>query len=200
QGADSRTIDFYRAPADPSHPDNSGRNDLTFGFSETFPVPPGGGTIRIDVLNRAPESNRDMAYIEGFLFTESQQQTGQARFAESSRETTGVIPAGGSETVTYTVPTGTVLLTAVADATQLHDLALIVKNPLGVPIAHSDRSLVPETTQVLSVAPGTYTLVINNKGITPAPYKLYLIPTLDLSLLQPVPSTGSGARIRTNSR
>lgn len=197
RGADARRIEFFRPATDPSHPDNSGRNDLTFGFSETFPVPPGGGTLRIDVLNDAPESQRDMVYIEGFLFTESEQQVGQARFAENSSEVPGTIPAGGTATIVTTVSTGIVLLTAVADATQLQDLALTIKNSLGVTVASSDRALVPEVAQVLAVLPGTYTLVVTNKSATPALYRAFVIPTVDLNLLPPATPGGAGSKIRT---
>gem|GEM_PF-4165707 len=184
----TRRIEFFRPATDPTHADNSGRNDLTFGFSETFNVPAGNTTLRIDVRNDNPDPQRDMDYIEGFLFTESQQTPGQARYSEKSRENGATLSPGGSLIVPFTVPLGTVLLTAVADSPGGQDLALTIKNPLGVVVASSDLILGPEMAQVLAVVPGTHRLEVKNKGTSAAPTTLYIIPTLDLSLL-PAPGT-----------
>jgi hypothetical protein len=189
----TKKIDFFRPPTDPANPDNSGRNDLTFDFSETFNVPAGGTTLTIDVLNDDPDSQRDMDYVEGFLFTESQQQSGQARYSETSNQSGATIAPGGSFAVTFTVPLGTVLLTAVADAPGGQDVALTIKNPLGVVMASSDLALGPEMAQVFTVVPGTYRLEVKNKGTSAAPATLYIIPTVDLTLLPargPDPSPG----------
>ena len=184
----TRRIDFFRPASDPAHPDNSGRNDLTFGFSETFNVPAGSATLRIDVKNDDADSQRDMDYIEGFLFTESQEIAGQARYSEKSSENGATVTPGGTFTVPFTVPLGTILLTAVADAPGGQDLALTVKNSLGVVVSSSDLILGPEMAQVLTVVPGTYRLEVKNKGASAAPTTLYIIPTVDLSLL-PAPGT-----------
>src|SRR6185503_16861776 len=161
-----------RPATDPTHPDNSGRNDLTFGFSETFDVPPGGGTLRLDVRNDSTDSQRDMVWVEGFIFTEGQAPSTPARYQESATTNTGSIPPGGSVTQTRNVGTGTILLTALADALAGHDLSLRVVNPLGISIQAPDDAVTPDTGQVPSVVPGRYTFIITNKGTTAAPYVL----------------------------
>jgi len=150
-------------------------------------VPAGGATLRIDARNDDPDPGRDMDYIEGFLFTESQATPGQARFSEKATETGATVTPGGSLVIPLTVPLGTVLLSAVADAPGGQDLVLTVRNPLGAVVASSDRTLGPEVAQVLSVVPGTYTLQVVNHGTSAAPTTLYAIPTVDLTLL---PRTG----------
>ncbi|HET8947837.1 MAG TPA: M36 family metallopeptidase [Candidatus Polarisedimenticolia bacterium] len=188
-GSDSRTIDFFRPAADPTHPDNSGRNDLTFGYSETFNVPPGGGTLRLDVRNVSSDPQRDMDFVEGFIFTEAQSPSTAGRYQETATTNTGTIPPGGSVTRTQNVSTGTVLLTVLADALAGHDLALRVVNPLGVALPAPDDPITPDTAQVLSIVPGRYTITVTNKGTTAAPYALIVVPTLDLAR---APSVGTG--------
>ena len=185
-GADRRGIDEYRAAADPAHPDNSGRSDLSFGFSETFSVPPGGGTFRVDVRNDSPDSKRDMFYVEGFVFTEARTPAGTAgRYQETATTNGGTLPPGGSLSSSLSVPAGTVLLTVLADALQQHDLALTITTPLGLPIPALDDPLTPDAAQVLSVLPGRYVFTVTNKGTTPAPYALIVVPTIDGALLSP---------------
>jgi len=96
---------------------------------------------------------------------------------------------------TFTPPTGTVLLTVLADALQSQDLALTVRNPLGVVVASSDTSLTPEFAQVISVLHGTYTLTVRNKASVPAPYQLIIVPTVDLQLLSTKPGGAGGGRL-----
>ena len=181
---DSRGIDAFRPAADPAHPDNSGRDDLSFGFSETFTVPPGGGTLRIDVRNDSADPKRDMFYIEGFVFTEGQTPAGTSgRYQETATSSGGTIPPGGSISSVQTVPAGTVLLTVIADAPGGQDLALVVTTPLGLPLPAFDDALTPDATQVLSVVPGKYTFTVTNKGTTAGPYALIVVPTVDRALL-----------------
>jgi hypothetical protein len=178
----TRHLDFFRPPADPTHPDNSGRQDLTFGFSETFDVPPGNSVLRIDVRNDGADSHRDMEYVEGFLLTESQSAAAQARYSEKASQTDATVPPGGSLVVPFTAPPGTIMLTAVADAAGA-DLLLTIRNSLGLAVASSDRILGPEVAWALSAVPGTYRLEVINLGPAPAPVALYAIPTIDLNLL-----------------
>jgi len=96
---------------------------------------------------------------------------------------------------TFTPPTGTGLLTVLADALQSQDLALTVRNPLGVVVASSDTSLTPEFAQVISVLHGTYTLTVRNKASVPAPYQLIIVPTVDLQLLSTKPGGAGGGRL-----
>ena len=52
-GAFKQKISDFRAPTDPSHPDMTGRSDLTFGVPYHFTVPDGPHTLRIDVVATA---------------------------------------------------------------------------------------------------------------------------------------------------
>jgi hypothetical protein len=193
-GADSRVVDEFRPDSDPAHPDNSGRQDLSFGFSETFTIPPGGGTLRLDVRNDSADARRDMFYVEGFVFTEAQTTPGAARYQETATTSGGTIPPGGSVSSVQNVPTGTVLLTALADALQQHDLALTITTPLGLPIPALDDPLTPDSAQVLTVLPGRYTFTVTNKGTTPAPYALIVVPTVDRVLLSTGGSSGGPSK------
>jgi hypothetical protein len=193
-GSESRRIEFFRPPVNPSKPDQSGRNDLTFGFSETFPVPPGGGRLRIDVRNDHPDPQRDMGYIEGFVFTESAAQAGQARHRETGASSSGTLPPGGSVTVSYTPPAGSIMLTAIADAIETHDLALVLRNPMGVVVPSVDDTLTPDIAQAFAILPGAYSVTITNRGVTAAPYSLFMIPTVDLTLIPRALSGGWSMR------
>ncbi|HEU5180371.1 MAG TPA: M36 family metallopeptidase [Candidatus Polarisedimenticolia bacterium] len=189
-GGQSRRVDFNRPATDPVHPDSSGRQDLTFGFSETFTVPAGDSVLRIDVRNDDADSKHDMDYVEGFLFTESQSASAQARYSEKASASDATVPAGGTIAMPFTAPAGTILLTAVADGGGA-DLLLTVRNSLGAAVASSDRALGPEVAWILAIVPGTYRLEVTNHGTTAAPVALYAIPTVDLSLV-PAPAPGSG--------
>jgi hypothetical protein len=71
-GVSKGIVDFYRTPSDPLHPDNSGKQDLTFGEFVHFTSGSGGHhTFRLNVKNTAAGSNppRDMVYIDEFLIT-----------------------------------------------------------------------------------------------------------------------------------
>ncbi len=180
---DTRKVEFFRPPSDPSNPDSSGRSDLSFGFSETFTVPPGGTTLRIDVLNDDPDPDRDMVYIEGIVFTESQTETGQAQFGEPGTTSGGVVGPQSSTSFPYNAPVGSVLLTVLADATASHDLSVTVRDAFGTIVAFSDTAGVPEVAQSLTVVPGAYTIVVTNNTFEAAPYDLFIVPTVDLSTL-----------------
>ena len=186
-GAEVRLLDFFRPAVNPEKPDKSGRKDLTFGFSETLAVPAGGGTVRIEVLNDDPDANRDMATIEGFVFTENEPPAAPARFQESASASDGTVPAGGTATRTFAVPAGTVLITVVADATAGHDLAVVVRDPLGLVVPGSDTASNPHVSQTLSVLPGTYTVTVSNDGVTAAPFTVFVVPTVDTLFGGPLP-------------
>ena len=64
-GAPTKVSD-YRPPADPTHPDLTGRTDLTFGVTKHFAVPEGNHTLRIDVLDDTGVGTQNMVYVDGF--------------------------------------------------------------------------------------------------------------------------------------
>ncbi len=190
---DTRRIESYRPPTDPSAPDSSGRNDLTFGFSETFSVPPGASTLRLDVLNDDPTPQRDMVYVEGFVVTENEAAPAPARYQEPQSSSSGTIPPGASVTHPLLVPLGSILLTAIADATASDDLAITLRDPLGVVVRAVDTSHVPEVAQALSIVPGTYSVTLTNRSAQPAPYALFVVPTVDLAA-PPSPTGGKNKK------
>jgi hypothetical protein len=61
-GGVTQIVDEYRAPADPAHPDNTGRRDLTFGTSRHFEAGPGTHSVRIS--NNSTDPRRDMVYVD----------------------------------------------------------------------------------------------------------------------------------------
>jgi hypothetical protein len=66
-GVQRGPVNEYRAPADPAHPDNSGRKDLTFGTSAHFDVAPGQHSVRI--TNDSADPTRDMVYLDSITVT-----------------------------------------------------------------------------------------------------------------------------------
>ena len=71
-GQSKGNVDFFRAPSDPLHPDNSGRKDLTLGEFVSFATTNGTHTFRLEVRNNGVSpvgSPRDMVYVDGFDIT-----------------------------------------------------------------------------------------------------------------------------------
>jgi hypothetical protein len=67
---DGRTqlVDLYRAPADPAHPDLTGRNDLTY-LTIHRDLPAGIHTAQLSVHATSTDPYRNMAYVSGFTIT-----------------------------------------------------------------------------------------------------------------------------------
>jgi hypothetical protein len=67
---DGRTqlVDLYRAPADPAHPDLTGRSDLTY-VTIHRDLPAGIHTAQISVHATSTDPYRNMAYVSGFTIT-----------------------------------------------------------------------------------------------------------------------------------
>jgi hypothetical protein len=66
-GGNPVRIDLYRAPSDPAHPDRSGRKDLTFGERVHLDASgTGTHTLRLQVVTDSGDSQRTMAYVDGF--------------------------------------------------------------------------------------------------------------------------------------
>jgi hypothetical protein len=60
-------VDEYRAPIDPSKPDNTGRHDLDTNIAVHLEAgAPGYHTLHIRVLNNSSNPLRNMVYVDGF--------------------------------------------------------------------------------------------------------------------------------------
>jgi hypothetical protein len=60
-------VDEYRAPIDPSKPDNTGRHDLDTNIAVNLDAgAPGYHTVHIRVLNNSSNPLRNMVYVDGF--------------------------------------------------------------------------------------------------------------------------------------
>jgi hypothetical protein len=60
-------VDEYRAPANPSSPDLTGRHDLTTGVQVHLDAGgPGYHTVHLRVLNNNASATRNMVYVDGF--------------------------------------------------------------------------------------------------------------------------------------
>jgi len=66
-GGPAVLVNEYRPPADPSHPDSTGRLDLTFNVPVHIDAQAAGyHTLRIDVLNNSSDPLRNMVYVDSF--------------------------------------------------------------------------------------------------------------------------------------
>jgi hypothetical protein len=129
-------VDLYRAPSDPSKPDNSGRKDLDFGVTVHLEAGSDGPhTLRIvGVAPTVPK--RDMVYVDGFLVAgeplppppgspseESTMSTGQLASAvqqvfdvaatAATTQITLVLETAPGATVSVVDPTSRLVLTTV---------------------------------------------------------------------------------------
>lgn len=60
-------VDEYRPPTDPSHPDTTGRHDLTTSIKVHLDALSSGyHTVHVQIVNGSTDTSRDMVYIDGF--------------------------------------------------------------------------------------------------------------------------------------
>jgi hypothetical protein len=100
-------VELHRPPADPAHPDTSGKTDLDFGVVVHVDVPNGDHVLRIDVLNNSGISTRNMVYIDGFAIYGGEAGGIPATTTNTSELLSGVLnPLLATEfTITSTVNT-----------------------------------------------------------------------------------------------
>jgi hypothetical protein len=167
-GVSRGRVDFWRAPSDPAHPDNSGRKDLTFGEFVSFATTSGPHTFRLEVKNDSPDNQRDMIYVDGIVIHNGS-SSGQGNPTESSTTVQGTVPGGtpvapGVSTQTITASAATSLLTGVLEMTDGADLDLVLLNPAGAALATAATLSPTEVTRHDPGPPGVYTFVVKNKG------------------------------------
>lgn len=182
-GAPRGTIDFWRPPSDPSHPDNSGRKDLTFGEFVPFGTAQGEHTFRLEVKNDHPDNHRDMIYVDGFVIM-SGSSSGQGNPTEASTSAQGTIPGGtpvapALAVHTITASSATSGLTGVLEMTDGANLDLEFLSPVGAVLATAATASPTEVTRHDPGLPGVYTFVVKNKGSAPAEYRLSMVRTED---------------------
>lgn len=182
-GTSRGTVDFWRAPSSPQHPDNSGRDDLTFGEFVSIAAAPGTHTFRLEVRNSSPDTKRDMIYLDGIVVT-SGGATGQGNPTETASASEGMSgladPLGGvagAVTKTLSAPVGTALLTGVLEMDPNASLDLLLVNPLGATVGTSLAAGQTEVIRYATALPGLYKFLVVNRGTQSAPYRLDLIRT-----------------------
>lgn len=180
-GASQGIVDFWRAPSDPAHPDNSGRKDLTFGEFVSFATASGSHTFKLVARNSGSDSNRDMIYVDGIVIWNGDLE-GEGNPTESSTAAQQTAPSGtpltpGVSTQTLTVTAAMTLLTGVLEMPEGANLDLQVLDPAGAVLVASQTIHPTEVTRVDPSLPGVYTFVVKNKGLAPAEYRLSMVRT-----------------------
>ena len=171
-------IDEYRAPVDPTHPDNTGRKDLDFATVAHFDVASGTHTLRIDVTNDtlALDKKRDMVYVDDFVITGGgpvSTEPGQPR--DITTTATGTAMAGATVVLSVAVPVGTSLLEAVMETTDGVTEALSDATGTALGAANAAASVAVAT--VGPIAPGVYAITITNNSATAAPFTVWEVLT-----------------------
>jgi hypothetical protein len=176
-GGPPTTVDLYRAPSDPSRPDNSGRKDLDLGITLHFPASgTGPHTLRIDVLNDRPDPLRDMVYIDGFVIT------GGGILPRPAGSTTdvaslvsGTVAAGGQVVIGLVTTTATQHLAAVlATGDQVE---LVLRDAEEKVLATAGTVGGVASLDVGPVRTGPLSLVIVNRGTTDEAFELWEVLT-----------------------
>lgn len=109
-------VDLYRAPTDPTKPDNSGRKDLDFGVTIHLEAGSGGPhTLRITGVPPADKSKRDMAYVDGFLVTGRALPPPPGSPSETSVVATGTLTSGLQQLFDATATAATTQLTFIVE-------------------------------------------------------------------------------------
>lgn len=175
-GGAPAVVDEYRPPADPTHPDNSGRKDLDFATVAHFDLASGTHTLRIDVTNTAADKKRDMVYVDDFvIFGGGPAPTEPGTPADITATATGTVAAGATTVLNVVIPVGTSLLSAVMETTDGVTETLSDATAAVLGTANTAASLAVAT--VGPVAPGVYAIAITNNSATDAPFTLWEVLT-----------------------
>jgi hypothetical protein len=177
-GVSQGRIDFFRPATDPSKPDKSGKNDLTFGLTASFTASQGSHTFKLNVLNDKPNADpkQDMIYVDGFVITGGSTE-GAATIRESSTETQGTVSGSGTNTQPSSSSSTTLLMTGVLDVPDGVDLDLNLLDPLGFVAAQSTGLNPTEVVRFTPSVAGLFNYKVANKSLTPGSYTLYTITT-----------------------
>ncbi|TMQ57235.1 MAG: T9SS type A sorting domain-containing protein [Candidatus Eisenbacteria bacterium] len=181
-GTSRGIVSFNRPPSDPLHPDQSGKNDLTFGEFVSFPTSAGAHIFRLNAMNDA-SSPGDMLYVDGFVITGGA-GSGAGNPTENTITFTGTAPAGvlGTPAIVVehvTTTKRTQLLEGVLEVPE--ELAggreLKIFDPLGALIGDAANLLPTGSLQVIPTAPGTYAVAVVNASTAAMPYTLRVVTT-----------------------
>lgn len=171
------TLSFHRPPSDPAHPDNSGKQDLTFGVSTRYNTDPGTHTFRLAVTNTEAGSQNppaNMAYVDGFVIQGGSR--GQGDPTESSSVTHSSLLAGASVLETVEATPSTTLLTGILEAPADAEMDLLILDPLGG-VAGTSGGPGPHAVSVSPSVPGSFIMKVVNRSIEPGDYSLYQVVT-----------------------
>jgi len=182
-GVSKGTVDFYRPPTDPAHPDNSGKQDLTFGEFASFPTSAGTHTFRLDVLNNSGIQGRDIVYVDGFLI-HGAASTAAANPTENTIVFTGTAPSGVSGTPgvavnRVTTTNKTVLIEGVLETPEeaLGGRELKIFAPSGGLLGDAANLFPTGSIQATTPIVGSYAVSVINTSGAALPYTLRVITT-----------------------
>jgi hypothetical protein len=152
-------VNEYRAPADPAHPDNSGRKDLTFGTSAHFDVAPGQHSVRI--TNDSTDPTRDMAYLDSITVTGGAMLTPAGHTVqEAGGMILGTALAGVDAVSAIVVDPATQLLDVIVETVAGTKVTIVDPNGRAIATATVDSGGVLDL-QALPDGVGTYALVLH---------------------------------------
>jgi len=153
------TANLYRAPADPAHPDNSGRKDLDFHTSVHRGTTPGTHTVLI--TNDSTSETRDIVYVDGFIITGGDVLTPVGHFVQGvAGQVIGNAIAGLEEVNEFVVEPAAELMDFVVETTA--GTTVTLKDPSGRTIATAtikDGGVID--LQALPAGAGAYALVLH---------------------------------------
>ncbi len=171
-------VDEYRAPADPTHPDGSGRKDLTFGVVQHFDVAPGSHTLRITVTNDASgaDPKRDMVYIDDFAIGgDGTAPAEPGTLTDVTQQVTGTVKAGTTAVLTVVIPASARAFTAVLEGTD--ELSEVIQESAGTVLGTATSLATVAVAAVSPVAPGAYAVAITNPGATDVTFTVWEVLT-----------------------
>jgi hypothetical protein len=159
-GARPTKVDLFRPPTDPTHPDNSGRQDLTFGVNVFHrDTGPGTHTLRIDVLNDDPNPLRDMAYLDEFIIAAGDIVTPTSvGTADIATTVTGRVTGGVASIVTFAVDAGTRHVALVIEAAA--NIGLTLRDAAGTVVGTAQAAGGVVTIDVGPLSVGLATAVL----------------------------------------
>jgi hypothetical protein len=153
------TANLYRAPADPAHPDNSGRKDLTFNISVHRDTTP--GTHNVVITNDSTSTTRDIVYVDGFIITGGDVLTPVGHFVQGvASQVIGNAIAGLEEVNEFVVEPAAELMDFIVETTA--GTTVTLKDPSGRTIATAtieDGGVID--VQALPAGAGAYALVLH---------------------------------------
>jgi len=164
-------VNDYRAPTDPTHPDSTGRIDLTLNVPIHIDAAAAGyHTLRIDVLNSSGDPLRNMVYVDSFTVYNGD-GVGPPVPSDASNQVNGVLGALLSTEFTVMATANTVDLNFVLEA--VPGTTLTLKDPSGAVVA---TGTVQDGVLALHFGPngiGVYTLDVRNSTAGDAAFTLW---------------------------